>query len=220
MKLKITIIAVCLCLFNCKTETKKETQTVAFDYKFPSVEKLVDCPDTNSGLYQEAVQSFEEDLANFYTPETPVLSRAYSLFVSQALANKADYKNIVSDHSKKVLEALKQEKGLWKPGQDGSNIDFSHPIFKCIANRINDEPLRKTFSALVDTNSMSLRMFGDQLRRKTFGMKDDKYLATYVALELYYGRLYDMDLSKDAANTEEPIQNDNTDHDSHDGHNH
>ncbi|MDG5491526.1 hypothetical protein [Psychroserpens sp. SPM9] len=214
MKLKLTLLVVCLCLFNCKDD---KPQNVAFDYKYPSVEKLIDCEGMDTALFQEAVQSFEEDLGNFYTPDKPILSRAYSLFVSQAVSYKVDYRTMVSEHSKKVLEALKQDKNLWTTNPDGSKTNFSHPIFKCIGPKIKDEPLRKTFNALIDTNSMSLRMFGDQLRRKTFGMKDDKNLALYVALDLYYSRIYDMDFSQEVPKTEAKQEEA---HDPHAGHNH
>nr|WP_321246283.1 hypothetical protein [uncultured Psychroserpens sp.] len=210
MKFKLALLTLCLCFLNCKKESKTQSQTVDFDYKFPSVEKLVDCEGVDTSLLQEALQSFEEDLANYYTPERPILSRAYSLFTSQAISNKADYSKIVSDHSKKVLEALKQDKSLWTTNPDGSKVNFSHPVFKCIGDHIKDEPLQKTFSALIATNSMSLRMFGDQLKRKTFGMKDDKYLATYVALDLYYGKIYEKSL-----NPQTEIE-----HSENDGHDH
>jgi hypothetical protein len=215
MKFKLAILTLCLCFLNCKEEAKNQSKTIDFDYKFPSVEKLIDCEGVDTALLQEAVQSFEEDLANFYTPERPILSRAYSLFTSQALSNRVDYALMVSDHSKKVLEALKQDESLWTTNPDGSRLNFNHPVFKCIGDNIKDEPLQKTFSALVSTNSMSLRMFGDQLKRKTFGMKDDKHLATYVALELYYGKIYEKDLSEEALKNS--IQKE---HSKDDGHGH
>jgi len=201
MKFKFALLALCLCFLNCKEEPKTQSKTIDFDYKFPSVEKLINCEGVNTDLLQEAVQSFEEDLANFYTPERPVLSRAYSLFISEAISNKVDYSLMVSEHSKKVLEALKQDESLWTTNPDGSKLNFSHPVFKCIGDNIKDKPLQQTFSALIETNSMSLRMFGDQLKRKTFGMKDDKYLTTYVALELYFGKIYDKDLSEKGLKT-------------------
>ena len=215
MKFKLALLTLCLCFLNCKEDSKSQSQTIDFEYKFPSVEKIIDCEGVNTELLQEAVQSFEEDLANFYTPEGPILSRAYSLFISQALTNRADYPLIVSEHSKKVLEALKQDESLWTTNPDGSKLNFNHPIFKCIGTNIKDKPLQETFNALIATNSMSLRMFGDQLKRKTFGMKDDKYLATYVALELYFGKIYDKDLSK--IGLEKSVQKE---HSKDDGHGH
>lgn len=214
MKLRLTVLALCLCLFNCKEDQK--AQSVEFNYKY-SQEQILNCEGIDTALLQEAVLSFEEDLVNFYTPDKPVYSRAYSLFVNQAISNRVDYSKIVSEHSKTVLEALKQEKELWTNNPDGSKVNFSHPLFKCIADNIKDEPLQKTFNALIQTNSMSLRMFGDELKRKTFGMKDDKYLATYVALELFYGKFYDTDLSALSLKTKPADEKADS---SHDGHNH
>nr|WP_321235124.1 hypothetical protein [uncultured Psychroserpens sp.] len=214
MKLKLSLIVLCLCFFACKNESK--TEQIAFDYKYPSVEKLIDCEGIDTGLLQEALQSFEEDLVNFYTPGKPVYSRAYSLFVSQALSNRVDYPKIVSEHSKLVFEALKQDNDLWTTNPDGSRLNFNNPVFKCIGSQIKDEPLQKTFNALISTNSMSLRMFGDELKRKTFGMKDDKHLATYVALELFYGKLYNVDFNRDPSEETSGLK----EHGSHDGHNH
>jgi hypothetical protein len=48
-------------------------------------------------------------------------------------------------------------------------------------------------------------------------MKDDKYLATYVALELFYGKIYGKDISASAVTTIPTLNNDHT---NHDGHNH
>ncbi|MBR9914621.1 MAG: hypothetical protein GYB32_07315 [Algicola sp.] len=221
MKLKIAVVAFSLCFFTCKEDAKK---TVEFNYKYPSVEQLLDCgDDMDTQLFQEALYSFEADLIAFYTPDQPVYSRAYSLFVSQAINNRIVYQNMVSDHSKAVFQALKQDETLWTTNPDGSHLNYNHPIFKCIGAHIEDEQLHKTFNALIDTNSMSLRMFGDQLRRKTFGMKDDKYLATYVALELYYAKFFDVDFNKevpDVSETEKQSSNLNTEKDGHEGHNH
>ena len=216
MKLKLLILVTCLCLFTCK----EETPAVTVDYKYQSSKDILNCEGLDTALIQEAFYSFENDLTNFYTPEKPIYSRAYSLFVSQAVANKVDYSKMVSEHSKNLLEALKQNTELWTTNPDGSKVNFSHPVFKCIGANIQDKPLKDTFNALVQTNSMSLRMFGDELKRKTFGMKDDKHLATYVALELFYGKIYDADLSQ--SNAELPDQNtqEQKEDTSHDGHNH
>ncbi|OUS00069.1 hypothetical protein A9Q86_11545 [Flavobacteriales bacterium 33_180_T64] len=221
MKLKLTLLIFCLCFLTCKDDAQKKVQ---LDYKYPSIEKILDCEDIDTSLLQEAFYAFEDDLIRFYTPDKAVYSRAYSLFVSQAVNNKIDYQKMVSEHTKNVFEALKQEKDLWTVNPDGSRVNFKHPVFKCIGANIKDEPLRKTFNALISTNSMSLRMYGDQLKRKTFGMKDDKYLATYIALELYYGKLYDLDLSQPASKiTTEKVEKKVPkieQHSTHDGHNH
>lgn len=219
MKLKLALIVLTLCLFNCKQETAQKQEQIDFDFKYPSAQKLLDCDNLDTSLFQEAMQSFENDIVKFYTPDQPVYSRAYSIFVGQAIGNKADYSKLVSEHSKTVFEVLKQDKRLWIDNADDSKVNFQHPIFKCIGANIKDEPLRKTYNALIDTNSMSMRMFGGQLRRKTFDMKDDKYLATFVALELFYGKFFDIDFNAETS-TENEASTASEKHDAHDGHNH
>ncbi|WP_460218821.1 hypothetical protein [Psychroserpens sp. MEBiC05023] len=218
MTLRYSILLVCLCLFNCKQDAKQPKADVDLIYSLNA--KILNCEGLDTALLQEAMMSFERDITNFYTPDKPVYSRAYSLFVSQALTNKADYHKMVSEHSKNVFEALKQDESLWTTNPDGSRLNFQHPIFTCIGSQIKDEPLQKTYNALISTNSMSLRMFGDQLKRKTFGMKDDKYLATYVALELFYGKLFSVDFNSVPVEVDYEEASGLKEHTSHDGHNH
>lgn len=218
MKLKLVILVLCLCVCNCKQDSNTKISITNFDYKFFNAEKLLDCEGFDTRLLQEAVQSFETDIAKFYTPNEPVLYRAYTQFINKTISNTIDYSALVSEHSAKVLEALKQDETLWTVNPNGRKINYNHPLFTCIGEHIKDAHLQTTFNALIDTNSMSLRMFGSSLRNQAFGMKDDKYLATYVALELFYGKIYDKDISASAVNTIQPTLN--NDHTNHDGHNH
>ena len=201
---------------SCQDSQKK----VDLDFIYTNQGDVLNCEGLDTALLQEAFYSFENDLTTYYTPEKPIYSRAYSIFVSQALADRVNYSLMVSDHTKNVLAALKQDESLWTTNPDGSKVNFSHPIFECIGENIQDEPLKQTFNALIQTNSMSLRMFGQELRQKTFGMKDDKYLATYVAMELFYGKIYDKDFSipetDDVYAPDTKVHN----HTKDDGHNH
>ena len=79
MKFKLAVLAISLCLFNCKQETTTQKK-VDFNYKYPTVQKMLDCEGLDTALFQEALQSFENDIAKFYTPDKPILSRAYSVF--------------------------------------------------------------------------------------------------------------------------------------------
>lgn len=222
--LKLFTIIFLFCLMGCQESSKKAD----LDFIYTNQGDVLSCDGIDTALIQEAFYSFENDLTTYYTPSKPIYSRAYSIFISQALADRVNYSLMVSDHSKKVLEALKQDESLWTNNPDGSKVNFNHPIFECIGENIQDEPLKQTFNALIQTNSMSLRMFGQELRQKTFGMKDDKYLATYVAMELFYGKIYDKDFSipEDGevltpnANVHDHSENDGHNHSKDDGHNH
>lgn len=215
-KFKLIAIAICLCVMSCQETEKK----VEINYIYTNQGNVLTCEGLDTALIQEAFYSFENDLTTYFTPEKPIYSRAYSLFVSQALSDRVNYSAMVSDHSKEVLAALKQVEGLWIDNTEGSKVNFNHPIFECIGQNIQDKPLKQTFNALIQTNSMSLRMFGQELRQKTFGMKDDKYLATYVALELFYGKIYDKDFSLPETDEVSTPNAQVNNHSKDDGHNH
>ncbi len=218
MRNSLQLITFTLSIFLMGCQESKPTADL--DYKYTNQKPVLNCDGIDTKLLEEAFHSFENDLTSYYTPQKPIYSRAYSIFVSQALAGKVNYSLMVSDHSKKVLEALKQDESLWTNNPDGSKVNFSHPVFECIGKNIQDKPLKQTFNALISTNSMSLRMFGQELRQKTFGMKDDKYLATYVAMELFYGKIYDKDFT--LPETDEVVAPDAKvhNHTKDDGHNH
>ncbi len=192
MKYRFLTFISCVLFLHCNNNKEKQ-----LDYKYPINKNLINCDDLDTVLLQEALQSFEADILNFYTPNTPELSTAYSRFVSQAVSKKINYSEIVSNHSKKVFKVLKKDKTLWTTNPDGSHVNFKHPLFECIGKHINDKNTRETFNALISTNSMSLRLFRGLLKPQSYAMKDDHYLASYIALELFYGKLYTISLNKE-----------------------
>lgn len=192
MKYRLLAFISCVLLLYCDNSKEKQ-----LDYKYPINENLINCDDLDTGLFQEALQSFEADILNFYAPNTTELSTAYGRFISQAVSNNLNYSEIVSDHSKKIFDVLKKDKTLWTTNSDGSHVNFKHPLFKCIGKHVNDKNTRETFNALISTNSMSLRLFRGLLKPQSYVMKDDHYLASYIALELFYGKLYTISLNNE-----------------------
>lgn len=204
-----------LILFNCELE-KKSAPTM--DYQFDDQEKLLTCSEMDTLLINEALYSFRDDITNHYTFDQNNLPLSYRNFVNDAVNNRADYQNIVSEHTKQVFKALKQTPGIWRAKGDGYILDYDGPLFACIADNISDQGLKKTIDALLTTNSMSSRMLNEPLRQNTFKMRDDAYLAALVAFDLYYAKLFDVDLSQPANNpADSPVEADDG---SHEGHNH
>jgi hypothetical protein len=69
-------------------------------------------------------------------------------------------------------------------------------------------------TVLLETNSFRPEIFTPVMKRNIMQLIEDRGLATYVALELFYTKLYRMDLSKENETTSEPAE------DEHAGHNH
>nr|WP_290856415.1 hypothetical protein [Flaviramulus sp.] len=194
MNLKITLLTLFLTItfFSCK---KEKTFT---DYKYSDQPVVFDCPDINNKLYDEALYSFEDDILNFYGKNNPDASLilAYSNFIRNAIFGKIEYEEIVSNHSYKILEALKNEKVLWDSNSSVSRLNYKSDLMNCIASNVNQKDLKTTLNALLSTNSMTPKLFGRPLINKYRNVVVDKHLASYVAFDLYYARLYDLDLTE------------------------
>lgn len=190
---KLFTILLVLTLLNCKNESTFS------EYAYADLPVVLTCPDFNSKLYHEALYSFENDILVFYSKANKNTSQtqAYNRFVRDAVyGRRIKYEDMVSAHTLKVFETLKNENTLWDANNTKSHLNYNSPIVNCIANNIKDTALKTTFNSLVTTNSMSPKLFGAPLIGKYRTAIKDKYLATYIALDLFYAKLFDVDFSK------------------------
>lgn len=181
-----------LLLFSCK---KENTFT---DYKFNDKPETIVCDGMDASIYKEALYSFEDDILNFYKKTNPktTLTQAYSQFIRLSIYGRLKYEDIVSTHTLNVFEALKKEKDLWDANNTDSYLNYNSTIIMCISSNMINKPLKTTFDALLSTNSMSPKLFGSALMNRYINALSDKHLATYIALDLFYANLFDIDFSK------------------------
>lgn len=194
---KVALIALCLTIFNCKNENN-----TAFDYKYADAENTLKCDNMDTKLFNEALLSFEDDITKFYNPTNNDIRVAYNTFFRTVLGNRVNYEEVVSPHSMKVFEALKNVKDLWN---DDNTINYNAEIFNCVSNNFRNKDLGTTFRALVSTNSMDIKLFGAPLQNQIKTANTDRYLGVYLALDLYYAHLHGVDASKV---TEKPASDD------------
>jgi hypothetical protein len=223
MYTKLTLFSFLLLLFifSCK---KENTFT---DYKFSDKPETITCEGLNNALFKEALYSLEDDLLNFYQKTNPKtsLTQAYSQFLRLSIYGRLKHEDIISEHTLSVFKALKNESDLWDTNNTKSYLNYNSAIIQCISNNIKDEALKTTFNALLSTNSMSPKLFGSPLINKYRNALNDKYLATYMALDLFYAKLFDIDFTK--INLDKPEQKvdfnkvpQTPESDPHAGHNH
>lgn len=191
LNFKFVTLLLVLTLLNCK---KNNTLS---EYKYADKPLVLTCENINSKLYHEALYSFENDILQFYNKNnSQSLTQAYSQFIRAAAYGRVKYSDIVSGHTLDVFEALKNENTLWDATNTKSHLNYNSTIVNCISNNIQDTALKTTFNSLISTNSMSPKLFGAPLINKYTATIKDKYLATYLALDFFYAKLFDVDLSK------------------------
>lgn len=200
-KITLATFLFALILFSCKNENSFT------DYKYADQPTLINCDGLNSKLYNEALYSFENDMINYYRRARPntTLFQAYSQYLRSALYSTVKYEDIISKHTLDVFEALKNETDLWNTNNPKSNLNYNSSAVSCISKNIQDKDLKTTFNALLTTNSMSPKLFGAPLSAKLRDTQNDKYLALYTALDLFYANLFGIDFS--AVDLNKPIQN-------------
>ena len=223
MKTKINFIALLLlfALVSCKNE---KTFT---DYQFADEPNTLICDHLDTKLYNEALYSFEADILSFYRKDNPNynLIQAYSQFIREGIYGRANYEGVISKHTIQVFEALKNETNLWVSNSGATSLNYKSPFVDCIAINMSDKSLKTTFNALISTNSMSPKLFGAPLLSSYRFVENDKYLATYVALDLYYSNLFNIDFTKiNFDKPDSPVDFNNVPQqpvsDAHAGHNH
>ena len=198
---KLLVITLTIGLLSCK---KENTFT---DYKYADKPATISCEGINSKLYKEALYTFEDDILNYYKKAKPNTSlvQAYSQLIRNAVYGRIKFEEIISAHTVAVFQALKKEDHLWDANSSISHLNYNSIVIDCISKNIQDKSLNTTFNALVSTNSMSPKLFGAPLMSKFTRTSNDKYLATYIALDLYYAKLFDVDLSKINFDKKEPL---------------
>lgn len=194
MNSKFTLITILLMFtfFSCKQ------QNTFSDYKFADKPQAISCEGLNSKLYNEALYSFEDDILSYYKEkkQSSALIQAYSQFLRAAIYGRLKFEDLASKHTLDVFEALKNENDLWDATNTKSHINYNGKAINCIANNIKDENLKTTFGALISTNSMSPKLFAAPLSTKHRNVLSDKFLASYVAFDLFYANLFNIDFSK------------------------
>lgn len=221
MKFKFTLIVVALFFLNCQSDKKPQ-----LSYKYITSESsTLSCETVDMKLFEEARLSFENDIIQHYTPGQETPSRAYSQFMRAVVRNNVKFNEVASEHSRNIYEVLRADKDLWLENDNTINLNYNHPIFECIGKKITDNDMRRTYNALLSTNSMSMRMIGNELQRKSYVMNKDKYAAVFSALITYYDNFHNLDFSdktvgSEATKEKSVANNKKQTRDDHAGHSH
>lgn len=197
---KLFVITLAISLISCKKENTLS------EYKYADKGLVLSCENVNSKLYSEALFAFENDILNFYGKNNPNASliQAYGQFIRNAIYGRIKYEDIVSPHTIKVFEVLKNENDLWDASNPKSYLNYNSALINCISINMQNAELKTTFNSLLKVNSMSPKPFGAPLMSNYRNVIKDKYLAAYIAFDLFYANLFNKDLSK--VNAEKPAE--------------
>ncbi|MBL4886991.1 MAG: hypothetical protein JKZ03_00685 [Flavobacteriaceae bacterium] len=169
----------------------------SMDYKFQDKQPSISCDGVNPELLKEALYSFENDISNLYTRQGDIvdLKWAYMEFIYVGAMGAAPYSRIASEHSNIVVNALSREKGLWLRTSDNKiKLNYNSPLMRCLVENISYAPIKKAMENLLDVNALEPNLLASILRINIREAMKDKYLATYIALDMYYRNLLELEI--------------------------
>lgn len=186
---KLLALVILVTISSCDNAKKIE-------YKYAESPKLLACDFPDGDLYKEAIYSFENDIINAYDMQNKNATKAYSNFINFSLRRSLDVKNIASERSLKIAKALKKDSNLWATNNDVNTLNKSHSLIDCIANNIKDKDIKATYNALLSTNSLKPNLILPLLSSSVRSIQADGSVKSYVALELFYAQLLNVELEE------------------------
>lgn len=186
------LIGLVLCS-SCKEDT---------GYRYQDKPDIISCDDINYPLIKEAFYSFENDLYTHSLDSLQVdLEASYNRWIYPSQDNEFDIKTLVSPYTVKMFKRLQNESpDLFELTNPDSNLNYDSALMQCIVENVRDEELKVTFKALIDTGTMSPKLFGDRLIFNLLKVTRDPYMRYYVIMEYGYGRMFFNDFSEIESN--------------------
>ncbi|MBN4085196.1 hypothetical protein JYT89_02535 [Flavobacteriaceae bacterium AH-315-B10] len=186
MKKIILPIFTILLFLSCNKEQKLE-------YKYADKEDLFNCSSIDMELIKDAVYAFEDHITQHYIAIPPnTLSKGYAFYWEIALRDLQPTAELFNNHLIQLVKRLKKEKKLWVVSKDKTTLNYNHPIMLCIAKNIKDKGINKTLNVLLETKSFRTKIFLPAFLGDNQMLIDDKALATFFALEMFYARVLDL----------------------------
>lgn len=179
----LTIIA--LQFSSCKQQK--------LDYQYSDKEDLIACSSGDIELIKEAVYTFEDYISKHYTFMGTSVAEGYQNYLKLLINNRPPASEFFSDHLKEVVNILKNEEDLWQINGSQIRLNYNNELVNCIIEHIQDKEIKTTITVLASSKTLTTEVLGPVLYTKKHLMaKEDKALATYVALDMFYTKLIQM----------------------------
>ena len=179
----------------CVTTSCKEEPKLA--YKYSDKDPMFLCSEADMDLINEAVYAFEDFiLTNYDFALNKELSSVYKNFFNNAEMGLTPMAERADDHLIQIINALRNEKDLWNINEGMYSLNLDSNLLTCLANGIQDESFGRIFETLVSSRTLRTTTIAPLMRQQAFLLKEDKAISTYVALDMFYAKILDIDFSQ------------------------
>ncbi len=197
MKKTLLFFALFTFLLSCKQEIKLE-------YKYQEKPQNITCKGEDKALMHEALYSFQDDINEHFKDKgtgEKNIAKAYARYIYRGTLGQIDYGYISSKHTRDILKKiLSEDKDLFTKQNGKTVLNFNNKYVKCLVNNIKNEEIKRIIQNLNTVNDMRVELLVEPYRINVKDVHVDQNFAMLVALQTYYARLADIDLSKMAEN--------------------
>lgn len=184
----ILLVSIFTCL-GCANKKKE-------NYKYTDKDDLFSCSNVDMVLIKEAVYAFEDFIMKNYSYNSPhTLEKGYKNFLHNATMGLIPKAELFDQHLKDIFNSLKENESLWNISPEHTSLKYDTELINCIGNSINKGTNQNVFKALTESNTMRPKVFSASLYSDVDAVVNDKALGTYIALDMFYAKLFGLDLS-------------------------
>ena len=209
-KISIILLTLTISISSCKQEPK-------LDYKYADQENFFLCSEADMDLLKEATYAFEDFiLKNYDYSQNSDIKLAYRNFLTNARHDLIPMAERLDPYEISIIKALKNEGHLWTISEH-PKLNYKAAITSCISNTIQNDQFKNIFAALASSSTLKSTTVAPLILADLDLATKDKSIATYIALDMFYAKLINLDytLSKDELSN--VVKQHNR---SHSGHNH
>ncbi len=190
MKKQLFLLLVSSLLLSCSKP---------FPYKFDKEPQVIDCPNANNALLNEALYSFKDDIQRFFLIEVQEkdylnFQFSYAQYIYRGAANMLYYNEIASPHTLLVFKELEKQEGLLRELKGKSNLNYDHEWVECLIGKIKSDELRKQINYLLDVNYLSPEVMAETYRSSINPAETDPNFLLFIALDTFYQRFMQLDV--------------------------
>ncbi len=203
MKKTLLIFTLFTFLVSCK-------QGIKLEYKYQEKPQNVTCKGADKELMHEALYSFQEDINEHFKNKgtgDKSIAKAYARYIYKGTLGQTNYGDVASKHTREILKKLLSEnKDLFTKLNGKTVLNFDNEYVTCLVNNIKNEEIKRIIQNLKTVNDMRVELLVEPYRVNVKDVHVDQNFAMLVALQTYYARLADVDLSKTAENNKKNIK--------------
>ncbi|MCF6307858.1 MAG: hypothetical protein L3J09_07875 [Flavobacteriaceae bacterium] len=157
------------------------------EYKFLDKDKLAtNCNEIDVNLVHEVYYSFREDIANYAEKNKQTENLKYqhslALYIVNGVSGQANYKNIVSKHTKNIVKILAKENQLWNKDK---SLNYKSTYINCLIDNIKNNEVKNAILFYRD-DKLSKNELVEIYRLNIRDVKTDDHFAMFIAFESYY----------------------------------